>query len=117
VRQTKNRCLLILIFVVLSTASGCCVQQYAVLYVSSEPETAEIWSGKDGQYLGTTPTINVIRYVKRKNGPNPIAVLILQKDQYQTTFKVIEIDKWAADWQEANVNQNALYVKLTPISH
>jgi hypothetical protein len=96
-----------------AACSGC-AQQYAILYATSTPGSVSIWSGKDGQYLGMTPA--QLPYIRVQGwDPNPIAVIVFQEDKYQTTFKVVEIDKWWSDWQQARSNPNTVHADLSPI--
>lgn len=97
----------------LVTFSACFRQQYAALYVRSEPENAQAWSGKSGQYLGDTPF--VLRYERTNGDANPVAVIVFKKTGFQTSFTIVEIDRWRSTWAEANVDQNVASVTLEPI--
>jgi hypothetical protein len=91
-----------------------CANQYAVLYVNSQPEIVKVWSGTDGQYLGQTPL--TVQYTRTPfDTSNKFALVIFEKKNYQTTFKAVQIDKWASTWLDANINQNTVSANLTPI--
>lgn len=88
-----------------------CAQKDAAIYITSEPELAGVFSGIDGQYLGTTPKIlEVTRSAYFKGGlAFPV---IFERCGSPVAFKVISVDKWYNKRIDALKHPNTIHADV-----
>ena len=93
--------------------------KYAVLYVASDPEGAEVISTNDGQALGSdtgTPIRVVFDRQSYPYGGDPIGLLIF-KACYRPVFQRVTIDRWYSKIYDADVNANNVRPRLVPYAN
>lgn len=113
-------CIISLFASVIFCITGCS-PRYAIIAVNTVEANSntvvysKVYSGKNGQYVGDSPALNYL-VTKKSLGKTRTMSLIVESDCYRTSWKIIEVSKWAkskAEARDATLINNVLFV-LTP---
>jgi hypothetical protein len=96
--------------------SGCATTKYAELYVVTPGRSADVYSACDGQYLGITPLSHIFTRSSVNHEPLVFPIIIV-RDEYKPVHKVVLVNKWVENKQDAVLleNRNAFSIEMLSV--